>query len=85
MGFYHAKCEQCWDAIPCNCFKQKERDAYSTGTAQQTLVSEQKETNKLLREQNELLKENTKSKSKIKTKRIKPRSGRKRTNTIKKS
>lgn len=26
MGMIHAKCEQCWDVIPCHCPEQRERE-----------------------------------------------------------
>ena len=50
MGFLHAKCEQCWDSIPCGCDRQKERDA-------STVVSQRESTDNLLRKQNKLLRE----------------------------
>ena len=28
MGWYHSKCHQCWDAIPCQCEAQQEREGW---------------------------------------------------------
>lgn len=48
MGWIKAKCEQCWDSIPCGCDKQKDRDNVVRNAPTE-------ETNRLLRRQNELL------------------------------
>lgn len=51
MGmFFKAKCENCWDSIPCACPRQRERD----DEARSYQVDE---TNRLLREQNQLIRE----------------------------
>lgn len=50
MGMFHAKCECCWDPLPCQCEKQRERD-------QRLSNSPDAERDRLLREQNKLLRE----------------------------
>lgn len=50
MGVLRAKCDQCWDTIPCVCPAQQGRDHAAT-------VAVGVEMNRLLQEQNDLLRE----------------------------
>lgn len=54
MGWYKAKCNNCWDSIPCNCPAQQGRETSINTATQQKLAEEH---NRLLREQNELLRQ----------------------------
>lgn len=57
MGFLHAKCEQCWDPLPCSCDLQRERDAAVRSNIEYAARKLATETNELLREQNRLIAE----------------------------
>lgn len=55
MGILSAKCPQCWDSIPCGCAEQGERDRSARDQEAYRQTTAVQETNRLLREQNELL------------------------------
>ena len=58
MGmFFHAKCENCWDPLPCGCPQQAERDASAAAYARNQAEERERKTHRLLKEQNALLRE----------------------------
>ena len=55
MGWYKAKCPQCWDPMPCSCAAGKERDATVLAGQRYADRRARDEQTQLLREQVDLL------------------------------